>query len=325
MLGIIIVLCGLVVIAAVMAERSARSHRRFRAIGLNLVGLLCLGVGLGAIFAWSHGISVEATQVAVAAAVDADSQATVADVVNSTLDADLDTETIPLNAEDDDNVEATPEAEDGASASDAESSNDAAEIGDIHVMSKVFIDYDARPEWVDREDVTVGPVHQISVCSGPHMQRRESRKALRGELKKAVDQYINDLVEHPQAAFWLGLDEKFISTNLIQPDNMFDEKIISPSFGVMHQSHALVEIGPQFRDHVETSWHQFHAKGRLVVMGLICGGVLGVILALFGYFRADTATRGFYTGRLKFVTAAAILALVVAGVILAQSIPWLWI
>ena len=42
---------------------------------------------------------------------------------------------------------------------------------------------------------------------------------LRGELKKAVDEYINELVEHPQAAFWLGLDENFISTNLVQPDN----------------------------------------------------------------------------------------------------------
>jgi uncharacterized membrane protein YidH (DUF202 family) len=324
MLGLIIVLCVAVVIFALLAERSARSSHRFRAIGLNLVGMLCLGVGLGAIFAWSHGISVQATQVAVAAAVDVDSQATEGDAVNSFLGSDLDTETIPLNAEDDDSVEATAEAEDEASASD-ETADDATEIDDIQVISKVFIDYDARPEWVDREDVTVGPVHQISVCSGPHMQRRESRKVLRGELKKAVDEYINDLVEHPQAAFWLGLDENFISTNLVQPDNMFDEKIISPSFGVMHQSHALVEIGPQFRDHVETSWRQFHAKGRLVVMGLICGGVLGVILALFGYFRADTATRGFYTGRLKFVTAAAILALVVAGVILAQSIPWLWI
>lgn len=322
MLGIIIVLCVAVVFAAVLAERSARSHHRFRAIGLNVVGLLCLGVGLGAIFAWSHGISVEATQVAVAAALEAEDQATLADAGNGSIGPDLDDETIPLNTEDD-AVESIAEAEDEG---EAESSDSAvAEIDDIQVMSKVFIDYDARPEWVDREDVTAGPVHQISVCSGPYMQRRESRKALQSELKKAVDEYINDLVEHPQASFWLGLDEHFINTNLVQPDNLFDEKIISPSFGVMHQSHALVEIGPQFRDHVETSWHQFHAKGRLVVMGLICGGVLGVILALFGYFRADTATRGFYTGRLKFVTAAAILALVVAGVILAQNIPWLWI
>ena len=67
MLGLIIVLCVAVVIFAVLAERSARSSHRFRAIGLNLVGLFCLGVGLGC--RSSRGrmeISVQATQVAVA-------------------------------------------------------------------------------------------------------------------------------------------------------------------------------------------------------------------------------------------------------------------
>jgi hypothetical protein len=328
MLGIIIVLCGLVVMAAVLADKSTRSQRRLRAIGWNLMGLLCLCLGLGVVLAWSHAVQVRTTHAAAAVAAYADIQAestgeAESDRSDRQSDQPLD-ETIPLDESvadgGDDEVAGGTAAELTAAEQLAEMDED-----DIQVMSRVFIDYDARPDWVDREDVDVGPVHQISVCSGPHMQLRESRKALKGELKKAVDEYVNDLVEHPQAAFWLNLDEEFIRSNLVKPQNLFDEKIISPSFGVMHQSHALVEVGPQFRDHVEASWHQFHAKSRLVITGLICGGVLGVILALFGYFRADTATRGFYTGRLKFVTAIAILAVVVAGLMLARSIPWLWI
>jgi hypothetical protein len=45
--------------------------------------------------------------------------------------------------------------------------------------------------------------------------------------------------------------------------------------------------------------------------------MLGVF---FGFFRLDTATRGFYTGRLQFTAAAMILTVVVAGVWLARQI-----
>ena len=46
-------------------------------------------------------------------------------------------------------------------------------------------------------------------------------------------------------------------------------------------------------------------------------------LAVFGYFRVDNATRGYYTGRLQFLSAAAILAIVGAGVFCARWIYWL--
>jgi hypothetical protein len=42
---------------------------------------------------------------------------------------------------------------------------------------------------------------------------------------------------------------------------------------------------------------------------------------LFSYFKIDTATRGYYTGRLQFVTAGAILLLVTTSVWLARWIP----
>ena len=53
------------------------------------------------------------------------------------------------------------------------------------------------------------------------------------------------------------------------------------------------------------------------------GIVLLLVTTLFGYFKLDTATRGYYTGRLQFAAAAAILALVAASVLLAKWIPWM--
>jgi uncharacterized integral membrane protein len=92
----------------------------------------------------------------------------------------------------------------------------------------------------------------------------------------------------------------------------------------MYQSHALLEFGPEFHRQVEESWRQIQARARLVKMALGAAAVLGTLMLLFGFFQADTATRGFYSGRLKFVTAVAILGLIVCGVYLTRSIPWLW-
>ncbi len=49
-----ILLCAAIVVSALAAERSARARHRWRAVALNLFGLACLGVGLLAIFSWSH-------------------------------------------------------------------------------------------------------------------------------------------------------------------------------------------------------------------------------------------------------------------------------
>jgi hypothetical protein len=44
---------------------------------------------------------------------------------------------------------------------------------------------------------------------------------------------------------------------------------------------------------------------------------------MFSFLKLDTATRGYYTGRLQFGAAATILALVAASVLLMKWIPWM--
>ena len=66
--------------------------------------------------------------------------------------------------------------------------------------SRVEIDFDARPEWVDQPDRDLGEVHQISIAAGPYRQQRNARKELYKQLKIATDEYINEVVGHPHAA-----------------------------------------------------------------------------------------------------------------------------
>ena len=91
----------------------------------------------------------------------------------------------------------------------------------------------------------------------------------------------------------------------------------------MHQVHALLEFGPDFRQRITSQWHDLTAYYRLLQMGLVAGGALLFLGTIFSYFRLDNATRGYYTGRLQFMTAAAILAIVGSGAVLARWIYWL--
>jgi uncharacterized integral membrane protein len=62
---------------------------------------------------------------------------------------------------------------------------------------------------------------------------------------------------------------------------------------------------------------------RLRGLALGFGAVLCLLSVVFGYFRLDTATRGYYTGRLQFLAATAILIVIVAGALLATRVMWM--
>jgi hypothetical protein len=99
--------------------------------------------------------------------------------------------------------------------------------------------------------------------------------------------------------------------------------VITVSFGPMHQTHALLTFDEKFRKELAARWTKVKGASRLGQLGFFAAGGLLLISSIFGYFRLDNATRGYYTGRLQFMTAAAILTIVGAGAILAQWITWL--
>jgi hypothetical protein len=339
-----VLLCITIVISAVWADRSARAKHTWRAVCLNLCGIGCLAVGLVVISAWNRGGSVVPRRVAVVDTpgnpgtlvrllVNSDGRVERArparrlpageNQVDQAENAEVDSSDVVAAAEAD-----VERADDVAAEPPEKTMPEIVERGEglpSVMMSQVEIDFEARPEWVDREDTDVGPVHQISVASGPYLRHREARQELERQLKLVTDEYINECVGSQHGARWIGLNAEQIRQTLVGPENIYDEKVISPSFGVMHQSHALLEFGPEFHQDIEQAWHNVVARAQLVKLALVAGAVLGMLALLFGYFNADTATKGFYTGRLKFVTAVAILGLVALGIFLARSIPWLWL
>lgn len=179
-----------------------------------------------------------------------------------------------------------------------------------------------RPIWVEAPSKLSGAEQTVSVSSGPFSRHSDATHALDRELVKATEEYIADYLGSQVAPRFLRYDAKTIKRRFVKPENTYEE-MITVSIGPMHQVHARLDFGPEFRTELDRSWDRVRATSRLTQTGLFSGAALLLLGSVFGYFRLDNATRGYYTGRLQFMTAAAILAIVGAGVFAARWITWM--
>jgi hypothetical protein len=192
----------------------------------------------------------------------------------------------------------------------------------------------ARPEWVEAGESQQGDSKVVVVSSGPQAHLGECRPALDLELERVVGEYVDQYLgqvygNHFRPTQFINYSADYIRQELVDAGKTYDEKI-QFSFGPMYQSHAQVAFTPQFRTvldqqraHLDKQWERLVVTGRLSGAALIFGLLLAFLAVVSGYFRLDTATRGFYTARLQFLATVAILVVIVAGVLLARNIHWM--
>jgi uncharacterized integral membrane protein len=142
------------------------------------------------------------------------------------------------------------------------------------------------------------------------------------KLEQATADYLAELLDNPLAPKILRYDAKYIQRHLVPSDKWYDESQWF-SVGEMRQSYALLEFDADFREEAQQRWQRVVTTSRLGQIGLGFAGVFTFLLLVFGYLRADTATRGYYSKRLQFATAVAILGLLVAGLMITKHIQWL--
>jgi hypothetical protein len=181
-----------------------------------------------------------------------------------------------------------------------------------------------RPQWVEGAPNLSGSVHTIAVASGHYKRPRDAQRALDQEIAEATNLYIADQLGSSLAPTLLGYETRTIKQRFVKPQNVYEETLTFPDpLEEMAQSHALLEFPQSFRDELEARWAKVRATSRLAQMGLFAGASLLLLASVFGYFRLDNATRGYYTGRLQFMAAAAILAIIGAGALAARWITWM--
>lgn len=295
-------------VASAIAASPLLKLRQARAAMQGTLGSFCLAVGCGAFFALCSGFFGDIGSASLLAA---DSGAKEA------------AKELPTKSPVENPSPGTP----AQAKSLADDSSPSAKLpeGELHSAPNVNPDSlvipPGRPEWVGR-NVTVGSEHSIAVCSGPYSTEAEADRELDIVLKAKTDEYIAEQLGSSLAPQLLRYDLHAIKRELVRPQNVYHEQI-GVSIGPMHQVHALLEFGPDFRQRITSQWHDLTAYYRLLQTGLVAGGALLFLGTVFSYFRLDNATRGYYTGRLQFMTAAAILAIVGSGAVLARWIYWL--
>jgi hypothetical protein len=180
-----------------------------------------------------------------------------------------------------------------------------------------------RPQWVkNAKSDRRGPVHTIYVTSHPHVLDDDAAEhALDQALTRATNEYISDQLHSPLAARFIPYSTQAIKDRFVK--QTYSETMNFESVGLMEQKHALLEFDEGFRNELRQTWAGRIADSRLYQVGLGAGAALLLLGSVFSYFRLDNATRGYYTGRLQFLTAAAILAIVALASAAAFQFTWL--
>ena len=119
--------------------------------------------------------------------------------------------------------------------------------------------------------------------------------------------------------------EPLVVAQGLTPEQIAISSVDADAQGLAELSRAIAALNAAGRrtNELNGKWEKIRATSRLSQVGLFGGAGLLLLASVFGYFRMDNATRGYYTGRLQFMTAAAILGIVGVGAILSQWIHWL--
>jgi hypothetical protein len=172
-----------------------------------------------------------------------------------------------------------------------------------------------RPEWIGKGPELTGKVHKIPVASGPYADNSESQRALDQAIAKATQHYIAEQLGSDIAPQLIQYNVRVIKKRFVKQDNTYHD-VARYSVGWMHENFALLEFDQKFRDEIDRKWTKIQATSRLAETGVVSGGVLLLVGSIFGYFRLNNSTRGYYSRRLKFMTLAAMGTIVTAGAVL---------
>jgi uncharacterized integral membrane protein len=195
---------------------------------------------------------------------------------------------------------------------------------DPNSVSEPRVEYPSdMPSWITQPVAADGPVHYLLVESDPALNVNECRRGLDEKLEAAVNEYIDDYLSVAGASRLVSYDAETIRTRLVRPTEQYTGRIKIRSLDPMLQSWARLSIDQDFRNELDERWRAERRKARLLQTVLFGGGAMAVLALVFGFFSIDTATRGYYTGRLRLAALTAILAVIVAGVLVARFVPWL--
>jgi type IV secretory pathway VirB2 component (pilin) len=181
---------------------------------------------------------------------------------------------------------------------------------------------EGRPDWVDTVLVARRGITTIVVSSDPKVMQEAAVRSLDVNIREKVDQYVDDLLAVPNAHQFLSWDVNELRSRLIREGDTYED-VVKYEVGMMHEAHAMLTVDAAFRNDIQLRWQRVVTSIRLVQTGAIALSVLAVLFVVFSYLRLDTASRGYYTGRLRMLGGMAMLGVIVFGIMfLRYNLDW---
>lgn len=146
----------------------------------------------------------------------------------------------------------------------------------------------ARPAWIDAKPQNVGDAYWMSVSVGPYSEPWECEANLPDAVQAATREYV-ELRFGPEAAGRVDLPGRELTRELVR--ERYEENV-STSLGPMTQLHARLAFDVKMQEKLQQAWQQSIVAERLVWAGVILGGILALLAAVYGLLRLTETSDG---------------------------------
>lgn len=158
---------------------------------------------------------------------------------------------------------------------------------------------------------------ETRVVSGPISTTAErAREAAREKLDGVVAEWLEAAGVPPS---WTPsrqqVDRMIVETTVETVAK--DDDALFKDYSTLFVANLRVDVSPECRGGFVRAYRRQLVHGRMLLLGAALAFVLFCLGSLNGYIRADEATRGYYTNRLRLVTAVGVAA---AGAVLYRMI-----
>lgn len=145
---------------------------------------------------------------------------------------------------------------------------------------------------------------------------------VRAEIRRSAHQVIDELLGS-QAHQYVHFSDQELQALVSREE--FRDGFYSDDSGDQPCEfyYAHLDLGSKFQREANKRWIETKQESRLLQYGLITGATLLLIGFVFGGIKLNSATSGFYQGRLQFFVAVVILGVIAAGVYFGTQIDWI--
>ena len=168
----------------------------------------------------------------------------------------------------------------------------------------------ARPAWVDlppeQRVGDDGVLRLVGTTMALEPTPQDSYTAADGVVHELFEQYVRR-VYGSSAVAKIRLPREITVGNVV---SWTEPKESSATGMTMYETHVMLTLDQHARHVIEERLQSIEIGRRVRLAGAGAGLLLGLISTLWGYLKLDTASRGFYSGRLKLAAGAAAIALV---------------